>query len=87
MSGYDHMWGGGGYFWGGGPLLVWILVGVPFAIGFYFVAGRLGRSGPAWAILSLIPFVNYFFWIYAGFVVLLAVLDRLNALAAPGRTG
>lgn len=81
-QGYDHMWGGG-FLLAGGPLL-WIIAGIPFAIGLYHVAGRLGRSQPLWAVLSLVPFVNYFFWIYAAFVIVLAVLDRLNALTGAG---
>ncbi len=84
MTGTNHMWDGGAYFWGG-PFAIWLLVGVPFAIGFYFVAGRIGRNRVLWAVLSLIPFVNYVFWIYAWFVVLLAILDRLNALAPAER--
>jgi hypothetical protein len=62
-------------------LLPLILIGMPFAFGFYHVAGRLGRNGVAWAILSLVPIVNYFFWIYAAFVALLFILDRLRAIA------
>lgn len=64
------------------PLLLFILVAILFAFGFAKVAGRIGRSPVLWAVLSLIPLVNYFFWIYAGFVVLLHVLDRLNAIGA-----
>lgn len=66
-------------------LLPLLLIMVPFAIGFTLVAGRIGRNKILWAVMSLIPIINYFFWIYAGFVVLLHMLDRLNAISA--RTG
>ncbi len=62
------------------PLLAFVLIAVLLAIGFAMVAGRIGKSSVLWAVLSLIPVVNYFFWIYASFVVLLYVLDRLNAI-------
>lgn len=64
------------------PLLFLIVVGVLFAIGFAKIAGRIGRSPVLWAILSLIPLVNYIFWIYATFVILLYMLDRLNGISA-----
>jgi hypothetical protein len=50
-------------------LLPLVFIAIPFAIGFFFVAGRLGRNRAGWAILSLIPIVNYFFFVYAGFVI------------------
>lgn len=65
------------------PILLFVLIAVLFAFGFAKIAGRVGRSPVLWAILSLIPLVNYFFWIYAGFVVVLHMLDRLNAIG-PG---
>jgi len=64
------------------PLLFLIVVGVLFAIGFAKIAGRIGRSPVLWAVLSLIPLVNYIFWIYATFVILLYMLDRLNGISA-----
>ena len=63
------------------PLLFIILIAVLFAIGFAKIAGRMGKSPALWAILSLIPVVNYFFWIYAMFVIVLYVLDRLNGIS------
>lgn len=61
--------------------LLWILiVSLPFAIGFYFVAGRIGHTPLLWAVLTLIPVVNWFFVIYAFFVTLIYILDRLNAM-------
>lgn len=76
----DHPPIGFGFF----PLIPRILISIPFAIGFYHTARRLGRSPAVWAILALIPIVNYFFAIYAGFVILFAVLDRLHALGGTG---
>jgi hypothetical protein len=64
------------------PLLAFILIAILFAIGFAKIAGRMGKSPVLWAVLSLVPVVNYFFWIYAMFVILLYVLDRLNAIGA-----
>jgi len=57
-----------------------VLFSIPLAIGCYKVAERLGREKALWAILSLVPVVNYFFWIYVWFVVVLYVLDRLKAI-------
>jgi hypothetical protein len=62
-------------------LLPLIVISIPFAIGFFHVAGRVGKNPVAWAILSLIPLVNSLFWIYASFVVVLNILDRLPPLA------
>jgi hypothetical protein len=68
------------------PAFLWFFViSIPFAIGAYFVAGRMGRSQWVWAILAVVPVVNFFFYIYAFFAVLLYVLDRLNQTAP--RTG
>ena len=64
------------------PVLFVILVAVLFAFGFAKIAGRIGRNPALWAVLSLIPIVNYFFWIYAMFVILLYMLDRLNSISA-----
>lgn len=64
------------------PLLAFVLIAILLAIGFALVAGRIGKSSVMWAVLSLIPIVNYFFWIYASFMVLLYMLDRLNAIGA-----
>lgn len=63
------------------PLLFFIIVGIAFAIGNYLLAQRLRANPVLWAVLSLIPFVNYFFFIYVAYRVIFAVLDRLNALA------
>lgn len=66
-------------------ILWWILVAIPFAIGAYFIAERMGRNKALWVILTLIPVVNFFFYIYAMFAVLLYILDRLNQAAPPSQ--
>ena len=78
------MYDGGFPFHGAG--LVWlVIVALPFAIGLYFVAGRIGQNQLLWAILALIPVVNWFFAIYAFFATVLYALDRLNAMAPPAQ--
>lgn len=65
------------------PLLLFELIAVMFAIGFAKIARRVGRNPVLWAVLSLIPLVNYFFWPYALFAVVVPhMLDRLNTLGA-----
>ncbi|MGE0650675.1 MAG: hypothetical protein AB7P12_02840 [Alphaproteobacteria bacterium] len=68
-------------------LLWWLAISIPFAIGAYFVAGRMGRNRWVWAILTVMPVVNVFFYIYALFAVLLYVLDRLNEVTGRTRAG
>src|SRR6185437_13344134 len=41
-----------------------------------------GKHVALWVILSLIPIVNYFFYIYIVYAVVLGILHRLNAIAA-----
>ena len=74
------MYDGGFGIYGAG-LIWWVIVALPFAIGLYFVAGRIGQNQLLWAVLALIPVVNWFFVIYAFFVTVLYALDRLNAMA------
>jgi hypothetical protein len=45
------------------------------------LAARLDRNAVAWVILSLIPIVNVFFYIYAFYVVLFFIVDRLKLVA------
>lgn len=69
-----------------------IVFGVYFLVlfGFYiamavangYLAARLGRSVPAWVILSLIPIVNIFFYLYMGYTVLFFIIDRLKQISA-----
>jgi hypothetical protein len=55
---------------------------VALAIANGYLAARLGRSVPAWVILSLIPIVNVFFYLYMGYTVLFFIIDRLKAVSA-----
>jgi len=59
---------------------VMLLLWLGMAIGNGFLAHRLGHSVALWVVLSLIPAVNYFFYIYVGYAVLLGILKRLDAL-------
>jgi putative Ca2+/H+ antiporter (TMEM165/GDT1 family) len=61
-----------------------ILFGVYIALAIAngYLAARLGRSVPAWVILSLIPIVNVFFYLYMGYTVLFFIIDRLKEVSA-----
>lgn len=60
--------------------LVLLLIGsIFFAIGNYFIAKRLGRNKALWAVLTIIPGVNFIFLYYMGYQILYAILDRLPA--------
>lgn len=72
------MYGDGFFAFHLAALIPYLVISLPFAIGFYFVAQRMGRPPLLWAVLALIPFINFFFWVYASFAVVLYVLDRLN---------
>ncbi len=63
-------------------LLPLIIISVPFAIGFGYLAKALEKNVVVWVIISLIPLVNYFFWIYAMFVTLLFILENLKDIRA-----
>ena len=60
----------------GFPLLVMVFFGVFFAIGNFLLARRPDGNRVLRAVLSLILFVDYLFF---GYRVVLAVLDRLDA--------
>ena len=63
-------------------LVVLIALWIALAVGNGFIARALGKHVALWVILSLIPVVNYFFYIYIVYAVILGVLRRLNAIAA-----
>lgn len=65
-------------------LIVVVALWIGLAVGNGFIARALGKHVVAWVILSLIPVVNYFFYIYVGYAVVLGILQRLNAIAARG---
>ena len=52
------------------------------AVGNGFIARALGKHVALWVILSLIPIVNYFFYIYIAYALVLGILHRLNAITA-----
>ncbi|MDA8232525.1 MAG: hypothetical protein M0006_14410 [Magnetospirillum sp.] len=51
---------------------------VPYAVGVFFLAPRLGKNRAVWTILCLIPVVNVIFLLYVSFRVVFCVLDRLD---------
>jgi hypothetical protein len=63
-------------------LVVMIALWIALAVGNGFIARALGKHVVLWVILSLIPIVNYFFYIYIVYAVILGILHRLNAITA-----
>lgn len=61
-------------------LAVLIALWIALAVGNGFIARALGKNVALWVILSLIPIVNYFFYIYIAYSVVLGILAKLNAL-------
>jgi hypothetical protein len=59
---------------------------IAIAIANGYLAARLDRNVAAWVILSLIPFVNVFFYIYAFYTVLFFVVDRLKPVGPAARS-
>ena len=57
-----------------------ILLTLPLAIGAAYLAPKIGRSPWLWAILLLIPIVNFITMYIFFFLVAGAMLDRLNAI-------
>ena len=68
------------------PSLLVVIIVVAFwiaiAVGNGFIARALNKHVVLWVILSLIPFVNSFFYIYIAYAVILGILHRLNAITA-----
>ena len=65
-------------------LVVVIALWIAIAVGNGFIARALGKHVALWVVLSLIPVVNSFFYIYIAYAVVLGILHRLNAIAARG---
>ena len=59
-------------------LLPFMLIGIPFAIGNYFLAKRIGTNEIIWVILSILPIINLIFMYYVVYKTIYAILDRLN---------
>lgn len=63
------------------PLLVVLIAfWIALAVGNGFIARALNKHVGLWVVLSLIPIVNYFFYVYIAYSVVLGVLYKLNAL-------
>lgn len=63
-------------------LVVLIALWIALAVGNGFIARALGKNVALWVVLSLIPAVNYFFYIYIGYSVVLGILGKLKAIEA-----
>jgi hypothetical protein len=63
-------------------VIVVVALWIAVAVGNGFIARALGKHVVLWVILSLIPVVNYFFYIYIVYAVVLGILHRLNAITA-----
>jgi len=61
-------------------LVVMVALWIALAVGNGFIARALGKHVALWVILSLIPIVNYFFYIYIAYSVVLGILHKLNAM-------
>jgi hypothetical protein len=70
--------GGGDFFVSFIPLLIF---SIPLSLVAYLSAKRLGSSPVLWAILSLIPFINFFMPLYIVYRFGSAILDRLDSIA------
>ena len=57
-----------------------ILTSLPFAIGAFYLAPKMGRNPWLWAIVLFIPIVNLVVIYIFFFLVLGAMLDRLNVM-------
>ena len=67
-------------------LIPLIIITVPFAIGNYFLAPRLKKSSVKYVFLSIIPVVNYIFFLYLGYIILFQILDQLKELSENTRS-
>ena len=65
-------------------VIVVVALWIALAVGNGFIARALGKHVVLWVILSLIPVVNVFFYIYIAYAVVLGVLHRLNVVIARG---
>jgi hypothetical protein len=65
-------------------IIVLVAFWIAIAVGNGFIARALGKHVVGWVVLSLIPIINSFFYIYIAYAVILGILQRLNAIAARG---
>jgi len=61
-------------------LLPMFILSIPLAIANYFLAFRLGKNGLLWAILTMIPLINFFAFWYLIYSAAFSALDRVAAL-------
>lgn len=62
-------------------LPLFLFTSVPLAIGAFYLAPKLGRNPWLWAVLLLIPGINFFTGYYFFFTAFGTILDRLNAIS------
>ncbi len=63
--------------------LPFIVIGIPFAIGSVVVGYAARVPIPwlvLWFVLSLVPLVNYFFFMFLAFYIVVHVIKRLQRL-------
>jgi hypothetical protein len=63
-------------------IVITVALWIALAVGNGFIARALNKHVVLWVILSLIPVVNVFFYIYIFYAVVLGILHRLNAITA-----
>lgn len=64
-------------------LVPFMLISIPFAIGNYLIADRLGKSKGLWVILSFVPGISFLFGIYVFYITAITILDRLKLVSEP----
>jgi hypothetical protein len=62
-------------------LLPYFIISIPFAVGNHVLAGRLGYNQVLCGVLSLIPLVNLFVWVWILYSVLIRLFDYLKVIA------
>jgi hypothetical protein len=63
-------------------LIITVALWIALAVGNGFIARELNKHVGLWVVLSLIPVVNVFFYIYIAYAVIIGILHRLNAITA-----
>jgi hypothetical protein len=63
-------------------IIISVALLIALAVGNGFIARALNKSVVLWVVLSLIPFINTFFYIYMVYAVVLGILHRLNSLTS-----
>jgi hypothetical protein len=57
-----------------------LLLSIPFAFGNFFLAKRLNKNPNLWAIVSLIPIVNFWLLIRITYLLIYKILDTLEQI-------